>query len=64
MLKLTRKQELRLIDIGLATVIDKLLVVKPEKKSGRGGKKWSPEQKRKFKATMKKKYGKRFPTSE
>lgn len=57
MLKLTRKQELRLIDIGLASVIDNLVV---KTKKGSTGKKWTPAQKAKFKATMKKKYGKNF----
>lgn len=65
MLKLTRKQELALIDLGLAAVIDRVFKThiepkpkskpaetpKPAKKNGR---KWTPAQRRKFKASMKK----------
>jgi len=59
-LQLNRKQELYLIDLGLVALLDKAISnghaavemkekhVKPKKQ------KWSEEQRRKFKATMKK----------
>lgn len=55
-MKLTRKQELYLIDLGLSTLIDRSIPVtkaKPivEKKSS-----WSAERRKKFSETMKKKW--------
>jgi hypothetical protein len=54
-LRFNRKQELYLIDLGLAALLDKALqnghAPAPEKKQKQ---KWSEAQRRKFKATMKK----------
>ena len=56
-MKLTRKHELFLIDIGLRQVIDNLLSkpkkVKPAKKIGR---KWTKAQRDKFTQSMKEKW--------
>lgn len=61
--KLTRAQELQLIAIGLNTLLSDIGVSKIKKvpwnkgKKGQGkGRKWSPEQKRKFSETMRKKW--------
>lgn len=57
-LKLSRKQELSLIDLGLAALLDKALsngasISLKEKHPAPKKQKWSEEQRRKFKATMK-----------
>jgi hypothetical protein len=56
--KLTRKQELHLIGIGLSAILDNLSGPRTTKKSS--GKKWTPEQRKKFAATMTSKFGKKF----
>jgi len=59
-LKLSRKQELSLIDLGLAALLDKALSngngvsLLKEKHPAPKKNKWSEAQRRKFKATMKK----------
>lgn len=59
-MKLNRKHELYLIDLGLAALLDKALsangsgLVLKEKHEKPKKQKWSEEQRRKFKATMKK----------
>lgn len=63
-LKLTRAQELRLIKLGIETLLDKIYTntppktrnYKPWNKGKKGSHKWSPEQHKKFAATMKKKW--------
>lgn len=57
-MKLTRKQELYLIDMAVQSIINKVLasVSKPEKEKKRG---WTPSQRRKFKASMKKVWDKK-----
>ena len=60
-LKLTRKQELYLIDLGLAKLLEVAIEgggrsgEKSKEAKAEGKKKrWSPEQRRKFRASMKK----------
>lgn len=61
-MKLTRKQELYLIDLGLETLLSKLVV--PRKSTvipwnkGKKGLKWSKERHAKYAKTMEKKWGK------
>lgn len=65
-LKLTRAQELRLIKLGIETLLDKIYTNTPPKTrnykpwnkglKGTGAHKWSAEQHKKFAATMKKKW--------
>lgn len=61
-MKLNRAQEEILIEIGLNTLLDKLvksahtepIVVVKTKNKPKGKRKWSPEQREKFRATMQK----------
>lgn len=68
--KLTRRQELALIDLGLSQLLESLNIPKPVKKKStpkpekkKAGRKWSPEQRAKFQASMKKVWKKRRATS-
>lgn len=59
---MNRKHELFLIDLGLQTLLDRM-VTKPKvkkvvKKNKGGRKKWTKEQHEKYAATMEKKWGK------
>ena len=60
MLKLTRKQELALIDLGLQKVIDSLTVSKPKSAPRETPKpktrRWTTAQRKKFQKSMKKKW--------
>lgn len=60
-MKLTRKQELLLIDIGLATLVNNLSKPTPIKKENGGAKKrkWSKERHKKYAETMAKKWNKK-----
>lgn len=62
-ISLSRKQELYLIQLGLNSLIENIGVSVPRKAAkrapwnkGKSGRKWSPQQKAKFIATMKKKW--------
>lgn len=54
-MKFTRKHELYLIELGLQSLLDTLVKPKSIKKSG---KKWTNAQRKKFKATMQRKFAK------
>ena len=69
-MKLTRKQELSLIAIGLKHVLDRLDDLVPNTRvstrkkfvpwnKGKKTRKWSPAQKEKFQETMRKKWAER-----
>lgn len=64
-INLTKQQELALIQIGLNTLFRGVSPV-PERKPRTPsvpkpkGRRWTDEQREKFRATMKKKYGKQF----
>lgn len=63
-LKLTRTQELRLIQLGIETLLNKIYTntppktrnYRPHNKGKKGVHKWSDTQRKKFSATMKKKW--------
>jgi len=70
--KLTRRQELALIDLGLSRLLDEVLNIpkptkkakttpKPEKKKSR---KWTKAQREKFQATMRKVWKKKQATKK
>jgi hypothetical protein len=52
--KLSRKQELKLIELGMQKLLEQSLAPARVEKVKRVTKRWSPKQHRKFKATMKK----------
>lgn len=61
MLKLSRKQELQLIDLGIEKVLEKMFPPKSTNKpkiEKKSGKKWSAERRKKFSQAMKKKWKK------
>lgn len=59
-MKLTRKHELYLIELGMRALLDSVIspVIKKEPKTKAPSKKWTNAQRAKFKATMKKKFQK------
>lgn len=68
-MKLTRKQELALIELGFQKVLEVLnggtTTVEPKRKPGRKRSyKWTPEQREKFRETMRKKWAARKKLSK
>lgn len=60
-MKLTRKQELALIELGFQKILESLTTTKTAKTKGR---KWSTAQREKFQKSMKKKWTSRKSTEK
>ena len=63
-MKLNRRQELALIELGMQALLDKISAPKPRGPYSKTKSAWTEERRSKFAATMKKKYAAKKKTAQ